>query len=129
MYILASFPGTQKSERSAWYPLFAHARLPKFFRELRNYCDTSPRCTTIIIILLNYQSCYKALFIPQLNKAVSCTVSKVVKTGMCVFLCACEFNLCMSEPWIHARHSCPIYFSAWEYIYIYIYTCVYVYTL
>ena len=29
--LVASFPGAQKIGGSAWYSLFAHARLPRFF--------------------------------------------------------------------------------------------------
>jgi len=50
-FLLALFPDArQKSERSTWYPLFAHAWLPRIFWRTWKLCRTSLcslRCTTV----------------------------------------------------------------------------------
>ena len=87
---------------------------------------------TVILVCVAqsyYQSCYKALFIQQLNEAMSCTLSKVVKPGMPVFLCViiCMFSLRISMSYmenvmellvrartVDTRHSSLIFLSAWE---------------
>ena len=56
---LALFRGAwPKLERSAWYPLFTHVRLPRFFW---NYCDTSSCCTTIHYWITGVVTCTRCL--------------------------------------------------------------------
>jgi len=95
LYILASFP--LKNQRGVPGIHCSHGcSSPGFSGNL---------ATTVILVCIArpYFTELQELLQSSVRLAIEqsymvCTLGKVVKPGMSVFLCACEFNLCMREP-------------------------------